>query len=236
MHGGAALRPGQGPGGYNAGMGDPFVTVEHQLPGWQLSWAEVTWDGVDRAGAMAELRRRVAAEAREWWGRVAAAEFPVTAAVRRLFRRAGCDPTRYRPSSEALLRRLLKGEELPPIHPLVDLNNCLSVAVGMPACVMAAGSVAPPFVLRAGAPGERMESLRGPFDLAGKPLLADGKGPFGTPITDSERVRVGEGTREVLLVVYVPAEVAGQDAVADTFEKLVGRAPGIAPGRRTVTR
>lgn len=212
------------------------MTVEHRLAGWELHWAEVAWEGDAGAGEPAELRRRVADEARRRWEGVAAAEHPVTAGVRRLFRQAGCDPTRYRPSSEALLRRLLRGEELPAIHPLVDFNNCLSVALAVPACVMAAGSVTPPFVLRAGEPGERMASLRGPFDLAGKPLLADGAGPFGTPITDSERVRVGEGTRAGLLVLYLPAGAGERDAAGETLERLARLAAGVSVGRRAVTR
>ena len=49
-------------------------------------------------------------------------------------------------------------------------------------------------VLRAGRAGETFDSLRGPFPLEGKPLLADSAGPFGTPITDSQRVKVQPGT------------------------------------------
>jgi len=121
------------------------------------------------------------------------------------------DPTRYRPSSEALLRRLLKGEELPAIHPLVDVNNCLSVTLAIPSCVMAEGTVEAPIRLRRGGEGERMDSLRGDFDLAGKPLLSDARGPFGTPITDSRRVAVGESTSTAWIVAYLPA---GEDPAA----------------------
>ena len=90
---------------------------------------------------------------------------PPVAELRRLFRAVGCDPTRYRPSSEALLRRLIKGAELPEIHPLVDLNNCLSAATAVPCCVMRDGSFGSRLVFRAGQPGESYESLRGPFNL-----------------------------------------------------------------------
>ena len=99
------------------------------------------------------------------YGAQLSAEDPTVAAIRKLFRAAGCDPTRYRPSSEALLRRVLKGEELAAIQPLVDLNNALSIGLAVPSCIMAADSVEPPLVLRAGAPGETFESLRGPFSL-----------------------------------------------------------------------
>src|SRR4029079_4685493 len=144
----------------------------------------------------ADLRRRAGERARAEWNGEDLAKDPAVAALRSLFRAAGCDPTRSRPSSEALLRRLLKGEELPAIHPLVDLNNCLSVALAVPCCAMPEGSFAPPVVLRAGKAGESYESLRGPFSLEGKPLLADAEGPFGSPITDSRRAQAtDESTR-----------------------------------------
>ena len=155
------------------------------------------------------------------------AEVPVVAAMRRLFRDAGTDPTRYRPSSEALLRRVLKGEELPAIHPLVDVNNALSLALAVPCCVMAEGSVTGEMTLRRGEAGERMTSLRGPFDLEGKPLLADGEGPFGTPITDSHRVAVQPATRRALLVAYLPA-AAAPERVMDAYARLALESVAVA--------
>jgi DNA/RNA-binding domain of Phe-tRNA-synthetase-like protein len=171
--------------------------------------------GADEGAAAA--RTRAGAEARQRFGGANLVDFAVVASVRRLFREAGTDPTRYRPSSEALLRRILKGEELPAIHPLVDLNNCLSVALAVPSCVMAEGSVEGRIELRRGLMGERMESLRGDFDLAGKPLLADARGPFGTPITDSRRVAVGEATRAAWLVAYLPA--TGEEAATGVLPR-----------------
>lgn len=205
----------------------PAVSAE--LPGWVLWWAELACCDVDEE-PLAALRARVVARARASHRIEALADHPTVMAVRRLFRQAGCDPTRYRPSSEALLRRVLKGEELPAIHPLVDLNNCLSIELVVPACVMAAGSVTPPVTLRAGRAGETMASLRGPFDLAGKPLLADQRGPFGTPITDSERVRIDVGTRRAVLVAYLPAGVVTAACVSAALSALVAEAPVVTVG------
>ena len=198
--------------------------VRHKLDGWLLWWAELELRDGAREG-VAALRSEAAAQVRASHTLGRLAEQPTAAAVRRLFRQAGCDPTRHRPSSEALLRRVLKGEELPAIHPLVDLNNCLSLALVVPACVMAAGSAAPPFTLRAGAPGESMLSLRGPYELDGKPLLADAAGPFGTPITDSERVRVRRETRRAWLVAYLPPGAVGAGCAAGALAALLADAP-----------
>ncbi|NIN66149.1 MAG: hypothetical protein GTO63_15940, partial [Anaerolineae bacterium] len=84
-------------------------------------------------------------------------------------------------------RRILKGGAVPAINSLVDLNNCLSLELAVPCCVMAAESVASPYVLRTGRSGESYASLKGPFNLAGKPLLVDAEGPCDAPITGSER-------------------------------------------------
>jgi len=200
--------------------------VEHGLDGWVLWWAdlELRQGGGD---ALAALRADVARRARASQSLGALAEHPTVGAVRKLFRKAGCDPTRHRPSSEALLRRVLKGEELPAIHPLVDLNNCLSVSLLVPGCVMAVGAAVPPFTLRAGRPGESMLSMRGPYELDGKPLLADAAGPFGTPITDSERVRVLPGTTRAWLVAYLPAGAVEPECAAAALAQLALDAPAV---------
>ena len=205
----------------------PDTAIE--LPGWELFWARLEL----APGAVEELtalRARVADEARAALHVELLAADPTVATVRRLFRAAGCDPTRYRPSSEALLRRILPGGDLPWISPLVDLNNCLSVALRLPCCVVDAASVVPPVVLRAGRAGEVLDSMRGPMDLEGKPLIADAEGPFGTPISDSHRVKVRPETAEALLVVYLPAGEVTPARAAETLDALLAAAPA---ARRT---
>ncbi|HPS78629.1 MAG TPA: phenylalanine--tRNA ligase beta subunit-related protein, partial [Thermoanaerobaculaceae bacterium] len=155
-------------------MSESLPEVRHELAGWQLLWVRLTMQA-GREGALRALRQTVQAEARARLSLESLAQHPTVAGVRALFRQAGCDPTRYRPSSEALLRRVLKGEDLPDIFPAVDLNNLLSVELAVPSCVMDARCVAPQIVLRSGRAGERMLSMRGDFDLEGKPLLEDAR-------------------------------------------------------------
>lgn len=203
-------------------MSTPFQ-IEMQLPGWELFWALIeTEEGAEER--MATLRRETSELTRAALEGIDLASHATVSAVRKLFRAAGTDPTRYRPSSEALLRRVLKGEDLPAIHPLVDFNNCLSVELAVPCCVMREGSVTPPMVLRAGRPGESYESLRGPFNLEGKPLLADAEGPFGTPITDGVRVKVQEETRRAWMVAYLPAAVVTVERAEEVLAELVAKA------------
>jgi DNA/RNA-binding domain of Phe-tRNA-synthetase-like protein len=210
-------------------MNASALTVSIDLPGWELLWARLSAPSESPAAAqaLAEAVRR----ARNLHGAALSPDDPTVGAIRRAFRAAGTDPTRYRPSSEALLRRVLKGEDLPSIHPLVDLNNALSIELAVPACIMATGTIDPPVVLRAGADGEAMESLRGPFALAGKPLLADAQGPFGTPITDSVRVKILPETREAWCVAYLPAGVVTLEVAANALLRLASDA-GIQVGER----
>ncbi len=198
--------------------------TSHELDGWDLLWVRLeAIPGKD--AELAALRRAVGERARAAFSLENLSSDPTVAAMRSLFRAAGCDPTRYRPSSEALLRRVLKGEDLPAIHPVVDLNNCLSVALAVPCCAAAEGSFAAPVVLRAGGAGESYESLRGPFNLEGKPLLADGEGPFGTPITDSQRVKMKEGDRRAWMVAYLPRGIVSADEAAQALAGLLDEAP-----------
>lgn len=194
------------------------------LAGWELCWIHLEITGAGDHELTAR-RARVAAELRAHWTPADLGEDPTVAALRRLFKSAGTDPSRYRPSSEALVRRLLKGEELPRIHPLVDLNNQLSIELKVPSCVMRPGSFEFPVTLRAGVPGEVLDSMRGPLDLAGKPLLADAQGPFGTPITDAHRVKVLPETTAAWLVAYLPAGTVGASEAHVRLDEILAEAP-----------
>ena len=206
-------------------METPPFDVRFELTGWALLWADL--EIPDRTASadldLGPLREETVLRVRDERELSTLSSGPTVAAMRRLFREAGTDPTRYRPASEALLRRILKGDDLPAIHPLVDLNNCISARLAVPCCVMAAGTTEPPYVVRAGREGESYESLRGPFNLEGRPLLVDPRGPCDTPITGNVRVKVEEGTRRAWLVAYLPSEALGPDEAGAVLEELVGR-------------
>lgn len=189
--------------------------IRHELDGWLLLWADLELNPDADTAPLAALRESVAAAARSTHTIESLSSDPVVGGIRKLFRNAGTDPTRYRPSNEALLRRVLKGEPIPEISPIVDLNNCLSAELAVPVCVMDVRELEGPFVFRAGRAGESYESLRGPFNLEGKPLLLDARGPADTPITGGVRVKAREDTTRVWLVAYMPADAnLGQRAEA----------------------
>ena len=131
-----------------------------------------------------------------------------SAAVRAMYRRTGLDPTRTRPSSEALLRRVNKGQGLPRISTLVDVCNWCSLEFQLPYGLYDMGAVQPPVELRLGRPGEQYPGIRKDVvHVAGRLTLADASGPFGNPTSDSARTMVTTATVRALLVVFAPREV-----------------------------
>ena len=209
----------------------PF-DIRVELDGWELFWARVECGG-DHSGLGAVRQRIVEGVRARYHDAAEIVSSPQIAALRKLFRAVGCDPTRYRPSSEALLRRLVKGAELPVIHPLVDINNCLSAELGVPCCVMREGSFGSHLVFRAGVAGENYESLRGPFNLESKPLLVDEIGPLDAPITGSQRVMVEPSTAAAWLVAYLPQGVVTTDTAWNALEAMA-REAGVAAERGSI--
>jgi DNA/RNA-binding domain of Phe-tRNA-synthetase-like protein len=72
-----------------------------------------------------------------------------------------------------------------------------------------------------------MESMRGPFNLEGKPVLADEEGPFGTPITDAERVKVQDAKGHFWLVAYLPKSVVSVPFARECLERIVNGQPDV---------
>jgi DNA/RNA-binding domain of Phe-tRNA-synthetase-like protein len=137
----------------------------------------------------------------------APSEIPGLEPARRLYRAFGVDPTRTRPSSEALLRRVLKGEPLYRINLLVDACNWSSLALLLPIGLYDLAQVRGNVVLRVGRDGEFYEGIRkGPVHVAGRLTVADDEGPFGSPTSDSARTSVSERTADVLAVIFAPGD------------------------------
>jgi DNA/RNA-binding domain of Phe-tRNA-synthetase-like protein len=125
--------------------------------------------------------------------------------IRAIFHRSGLDPTRYRPSSESLLRRAVKGKGLYLINSIVDLINYFSLKTLWPMGLYDADQIVPPMEWRSGNDGESYEGIgRDKLNLAHFPLLVDAVGPFGSPISDSMRTRVTERCSHILWITFAP--------------------------------
>ncbi len=140
------------------------------------------------------------------YGEGKSAEVPGVADARTLYKALGLDPTKTRPSNEALLRRALKGEALYRINTLVDTLNLCSLRHQLPFGLYDRDKLQPPVRLRRGEPGESYEGIRkGAVNVEARPVLVDGAGPFGNPTSDSARTMITLETRNALVVVYAPA-------------------------------
>ena len=136
------------------------------------------------------------------------------AAVRTMYKRVGLDPTKTRPSSEALLRRVRKGDPLPRINSLVDVCNWCSLEFQLPYGLYDAAHVEGDIELRLGREGESYPGIRkDDVHVAGRLTLADARGPFGNPTSDSARTMVTTSTTSAIVVVFAPAEMAGRRLV-----------------------
>lgn len=146
------------------------------------------------------------------------------AATRELYRRLGKDPSRYRGSPEALLRRSRSGKELYRIHNVVDVINLVSLRTLLPIGLYDAARLAPPLVLRRGAPGEAYDGIgKEALNLDGLPVLADAEGPFGSPTSDSRRTMVTGATGEVFAVVFGVTGRAELEPAMEMLTKLLRR-------------
>ena len=149
---------------------------------------------------------RDCASLRERHGGGPSGDVPGTADARALYKALGIDPTKTRPSNEALLRRALKGEPLYRISTLVDALNLSSLREQLPFGLYDLARVLPPVTLRRGAPGEGYEGIRKGFvSVDGRPVLVDGEGPFGNPTSDSARTMIRLETRDALVTCYAPS-------------------------------
>ena len=128
--------------------------------------------------------------------------------VRAMYKRVGLDPTKRRPSSEALLRRVRKGDPLPRINSMVDVCNWCSLEFQLPYGLYDAVHIKGDVVLRLGREGESYPGIRkDEVHVGGRITLADSEGPFGNPTSDSARTMVTTRTTHALLVVFAPVEV-----------------------------
>jgi DNA/RNA-binding domain of Phe-tRNA-synthetase-like protein len=201
------------------------MEIQIKLPDVKLGVVEA--DGVQVALADADLARLVndvcERKRREFTVESLAEAEPVRA-VRAMFRAWGVDPSKYRPSSEALLRRVVQGKELYQALNVVDIGNLGSVETGWPFGFYDRAQLQPLVTFREGATSESYEGIgKRTWHLAGRPVLADSQGPFGSPISDSTRSMITKSAAAILAVIYAPArapDTSIEQALARLRERL----------------
>ena len=128
---------------------------------------------------------------------------PAIEATRQAYRACGKDPSRYRPSAEALRRRLLRGIDLYQIDTLVDLINLVSLKTGYSIGGFDADKIQGcDLELGIGRAEEPFEGIgRGPLNIEGLPVYRDAIGGIGTPTSDNERTKMGLETTHILAII-----------------------------------
>ena len=185
------------------------MEIRIELSGVRLGVLEIDGACVRPAdAALRELMDEICERKRREFTVESLAEADAIRAVRAIFREWEIDPSKYRPSSEALLRRVVQGKELYSVLNAVDIGNLTSIETGWPLGCYDRSKLEPPIALRPGAPGELYEGIgKRAWHLEGRPVLADAMGPFGSPISDSTRSMITEEAKEILVVIYVPLAV-----------------------------
>jgi DNA/RNA-binding domain of Phe-tRNA-synthetase-like protein len=146
-------------------------------------------------------------------------------AARVLYRALGLDPTKTRPSSEALIRRVITGRGLYRINRVVDTCNLCSMDLALSIGLYDTSAVRWPATMRAGREGEGYVGLgKDHVNVAGRYTLVDAEGPFGNPSSDSFRTRIREETTDCTFVIFAPASLARDQLtmhVADCAQRMM---------------
>lgn len=196
-----------------ARINSPNLKVEESLRG-VLALGLLEAEGLRAAALSPEFeaeRERLTARLVGHYAGKQPADIPGVSETRALFHQLDIDPTKTRPSSEALLRRVLQGKGLPQVNPAVDVCNLCSLEQQLPFGLYDRDQVKGTVLVRVGREGEGYPGIRKQrVHLSGRLLLADDEGPFGAPTSDSSRTAVTTDSRNLLVVVFCPIDRAGR--------------------------
>lgn len=148
---------------------------------------------------------------------------PAIAATRAAYKALGKEPNRYRPSAEALCRRIVNGKGLYRLTLLVDLINLISMRTGHSIGGFDADRIeGETLTLDAGSAGEEFHGIgRGPLNIENLPVYRDACGGIGTPTSDEERTKLTEQTTHLLMLVNIYDRDTDAEALEDEIRSLI---------------
>lgn len=181
----------------------------------RLSAGVIVYRGVTPRPGPA-LRERIAAETAALRASRTGAPAPGFELSRRLYRSFGVDPTKHRPSSEALWRRLRDRGDFPAVNPAVDLTNLLSLRYQVCYGLYDLDRLRPPLAIDLGREGDAYQGIRKDvLNMAGRIVVRDPQGAFGNPSADSLRASVSVASRDILQVIFFhPQDPRRQEIVS----------------------
>jgi len=173
---------------------DVETSIDAEVVALELHELEVIEPRGDFDGEVARVERDARA------GRVAE-----PGPARALYRRFGVDPTRYRPSSEALLRRVRRGGGLPRVNSLVDIANVVSLRLQVPVGLYDLALVEGRLEVRLGLDGESYAGIgKETVSVDGRICVSDALGPCGNPSADSARTMITTATERAAWIFFLP--------------------------------
>ena len=143
----------------------------------RLSCGILVLEGIQVADnpAVGAATKELAATLAEQYRGLLPAEIPGLGEARTLYKSFGMDPSRHRPSSEALLRRVLKGKDLYRISNVVDSCDLASLDFLLPVGMYDLERIAGDVLLRTGVAGELYPGIRkGEVHLDGRVIQKGG--------------------------------------------------------------
>lgn len=195
-------------------------TIRQAAPGLLVVAIEADVTNGETSEELWALLNRAAADIRDITELPDINRRPGIRATRDAYKALGKEPNRYRPSAEALCRRVVKGMELYRINALVDLINLVSLLSGYSIGGFDADRIQGEMLsLGVGREGEPFEAIgRGVLNIACMPVYRDSIGGIGTPTSDNERTKLDLSTRRLLMCVNVYGE---EMPVEDTVRMIV---------------
>lgn len=136
---------------------------------------------------------------------------------REVFKAVGTDPSRYRPSAEALYRRIKKQNYISSVHSAIDLNNFFSLRFEVPIGIYDSKNLTGDITITIGKAEDEYIGLNGRTNSINNMITSvDQEGPFGSPFVDSERTKVTKDTKQALQIIYFGPSITIEQANKQT--------------------
>lgn len=200
-------------------VASPFKVLQIEAKVKNVPTSDELWEEIEKAGEV--LKKEFELQALN--------KRPSIAATRRVYKQLGKDPNRYRPSAEALGRRIINDKGIYRLSSLIDIINLISIKTGYSIGGFDSSKIeGENLVLDSGRSGEEFNAIgRGPLNIEGLPVYRDGKGGIGTPTSDEERTKITEETTELLMLVNIYGEEASPMEVETHTRELLEKYAGL---------
>lgn len=135
---------------------------------------------------------------------------------REIYKKLGKAPSKYRVSSEALIRRILQGKGLYHINNIVEINNIISIKSHFSVGSYNVKNIKSPICLNVGQEGQSYKGIgKASVNIANLPVLSDSISTFGSPTSDSERAMITNDVEEIVMCIY---SFSGDTSLEDYLE------------------